>query len=550
MEIVEFFASGNKEYWLNQIKRSDWSAGQYLYELIRDDRLRELCGEKTRVLLLTDGEKLVSFCTYAEQDDIRKSSLTPWVGFVYTFPEFRGKRRMGILLERAYALAKADGYEYIYISTGETGLYEKYGYSFWKIMKDINGGDSRVYRKDVIAEKLSVITAGIELVPVIEEIVSATIKEIYPKYYLKEVVDFFLDLHNAANIEKDVLEKKTYVICSGDSPVGTGTIDGNHITRLFVRPGYQGRGIGSALMDYLEAAVIRDYGSVLIDSSLPSGEFYRKRRYVQIEHREHPAANGKILSYEVMRKRIFSIDPEMYNAPARLVRKEMELQGIDFDELKEKIPHRVYLLADSLYDTMIERNVGTLAYHIGGELYVMNHNDRIGFARDEMCSPGIAVQAEDLFAAGVQELVHVGFAGGRGDTRVGDYVITDGAYHDTSVVGLYGFDDEIIETSRELTESLCREMKEHGLEFLRGYHWTTDAGYVETDWYIRYFEEKGVKCVEMEGAGLFTAARFRSRRAAGIYVISDSGSGEEWDLGWGEDPLEQSIRNLIDAIIE
>jgi len=72
---------------------------------------------------------------------------------------------------------------------------------------------------------------------------------------------------------------------------------------------------------------------------------------------------------------------------------------------------------------------------------------------------------------------------------------------------------------------------------------------VATDWYIRYFEEKGVKCTEMEGEGLFAVARFRSRRAAGIYVISDSGSGDNWDLGWGEEKLERSKEELISAII-
>ena len=102
-----------------------------------------------KVLLLTEGDVLISFCTYAEQDDIREPSLTPWVGFVYTFPEHRGKRCMGKLLDQAYDLAKHDKHEHIYISTGETGLYEKYGYSFWKTMKDMHGEDSRVYRIDV-----------------------------------------------------------------------------------------------------------------------------------------------------------------------------------------------------------------------------------------------------------------------------------------------------------------------------------------------------------------------------------------------------------------
>ena len=147
LRIIEYFSSGEQSSWLNQIQKSDWSAGQYLYELLRDHRLKELCGESTKVLMLADAEQLVSFCTYAEQDDVREPSLTPWVGFVYTFPAFRGNRYMGQLLDHAEVLARGEGHRCIYISTGETGLYEKYGYSFWKTMKDVNGEDSRVYRK-------------------------------------------------------------------------------------------------------------------------------------------------------------------------------------------------------------------------------------------------------------------------------------------------------------------------------------------------------------------------------------------------------------------
>ena len=147
LRIIEYYSCDEQSRLLNEIQKSDWGAGQYLYELLRDHRLKELCGESTKVLMLADAEQLVSFCTYAEQDDIREPSLTPWVGFVYTFPAFRGNRYMGQLLDHAEVLARGEGHRCIYISTGETGLYEKYGYSFWKTMKDVNGEDSRVYRK-------------------------------------------------------------------------------------------------------------------------------------------------------------------------------------------------------------------------------------------------------------------------------------------------------------------------------------------------------------------------------------------------------------------
>ena len=149
MTILEYYANGNQDYWLKEIKKSDWTAGKYLYELLRDNRLKELCGQTTELLMLTEGKELISFCTYAEQDDVRETALTPWIGFVYTFPRYRGNRYMKNLLDYAEALACSAGHNYIYISTGETGLYEKYGFSFWKMMNDVNGEASRVYRKAI-----------------------------------------------------------------------------------------------------------------------------------------------------------------------------------------------------------------------------------------------------------------------------------------------------------------------------------------------------------------------------------------------------------------
>ena len=56
---------------------------------------------------------------------------------------------MGMLLDYAYETAKNDGAGQIYISTGESGLYEKYGYSFFQMMIDDHGEDSRVYKIEV-----------------------------------------------------------------------------------------------------------------------------------------------------------------------------------------------------------------------------------------------------------------------------------------------------------------------------------------------------------------------------------------------------------------
>ena len=77
--------------------------------------------------MLADGDKLVSFCTLAPLDDVQPTSYTPWVGFVYTFPEYRGQHCAGQLLDCAESIAAIMERKYTYISTNHIGLYEKYG---------------------------------------------------------------------------------------------------------------------------------------------------------------------------------------------------------------------------------------------------------------------------------------------------------------------------------------------------------------------------------------------------------------------------------------
>lgn len=148
MKIIEYFLASDQNYWLSKIKESDWVAGQFLYELLLGNNFKSLVGENSKVLLLVDGKELISFCTLTEKDDII-TTLTPWIGFVYTFPEYRGKRYIEKLLNYAEELALSEGFKNVYISTNHDGLYEKYGYSFLKIMKDIYDEDSKVYVKQL-----------------------------------------------------------------------------------------------------------------------------------------------------------------------------------------------------------------------------------------------------------------------------------------------------------------------------------------------------------------------------------------------------------------
>lgn len=149
MQIIEYFSCEHPEYWLSQIKKSDWGAGQFLYELLSENKFKEAVGETSKVLMLTDGEELISFCSYAEKDDIQPTELTPWIGFAYTFPQYRGHRHLGRLFLEIEKLARAEKVHEVFISTNHTGLYEKYGCEFYQMMNDMSGEPSRVYRKHI-----------------------------------------------------------------------------------------------------------------------------------------------------------------------------------------------------------------------------------------------------------------------------------------------------------------------------------------------------------------------------------------------------------------
>ena len=146
MDILELESTVNPDWWIRQLTDCDWVAGHHLYSLLTENRFHETYGVKSRVLMLADGTRLAAFCTYAGKDDIPETELTPWLGFVYTYPEYRGRRLMGRLIDRAKELAREDGYDALWVSTREDGLYEKYGAEYVTDMKDRRGEDSRIFR--------------------------------------------------------------------------------------------------------------------------------------------------------------------------------------------------------------------------------------------------------------------------------------------------------------------------------------------------------------------------------------------------------------------
>ena len=148
LEIEYYSDSHRQEHWLEKIGSCGWAGGEFLAKILQKGTFFETVGEGSKLLLLTDGDELVSFCTYAVVDEIQPTELTPWMGFVFTFPKFRGRRCLTFLFDEIGRLLRSEGRDRIYISTDHTGLYEKYGCEFLYEQKCIYGSMSRIYVKN------------------------------------------------------------------------------------------------------------------------------------------------------------------------------------------------------------------------------------------------------------------------------------------------------------------------------------------------------------------------------------------------------------------
>ena len=51
-------------------------------------------------------------------------------------------------------------------------------------------------------------------------LVQETIREVYTKYYLKEIVDMFCEFHSRENIAKDIEAGNTYILIENEKIIG------------------------------------------------------------------------------------------------------------------------------------------------------------------------------------------------------------------------------------------------------------------------------------------------------------------------------------------
>ena len=154
---------------------------------------------------------------------------------------------------------------------------------------------------------MNIICAEMRSAGSVISIARKTIEEIYPKYYPKGAVDFFLAHHNKEQIEADIKAGGVFLIETEEGRVGTVTIKEGEICRLFVLPEYQGKGCGRVLLDFSETEASKRNGKICLDASLPAKEIYLKRGFRIVSSHSIKTENGDFLCYDTMEKTLKSL---------------------------------------------------------------------------------------------------------------------------------------------------------------------------------------------------------------------------------------------------
>ena len=146
---IKILQNGDPE-WTDVISFAEncsWKAGPFLARAMKDERFSEW----ERVIAAFEGTEPVGFCSLTEYDftEPEDPGIKPFIGFVFVREDCRGGRLSQRMTEAAEKYAHGLGYQEVYLTSGEEGLYEKYGYSAAGEKMTGHGVTETLFRKDI-----------------------------------------------------------------------------------------------------------------------------------------------------------------------------------------------------------------------------------------------------------------------------------------------------------------------------------------------------------------------------------------------------------------
>ena len=148
-----FIPENGSELWEKTIafaENCSWRAGAELARLMREDVFHGW----ERVFTAVAGGNIAGFCTLTEKDELPpEAPYTPFIGFVFVDESFRGRRISEQMIRKAVSYAGENGFDKVYLMSGEVGLYEKYGFTKIGDFATIYGDTDQLFFIDVTSER-------------------------------------------------------------------------------------------------------------------------------------------------------------------------------------------------------------------------------------------------------------------------------------------------------------------------------------------------------------------------------------------------------------
>jgi len=139
----------------------------------------------------------------------------------------------------------------------------------------------------------------------VKELINRTIDVCYNGFYLREVMDYFGMYNWDGNILKAARDGYIVVVETQGKIVGTGSIIGEVVLRVFVDPGYQRQGLGKMIMNELERQAATNGVKVARLRALANARrFYESLGYSTVDKSTVEVDNGRWLEYYQMEKKL------------------------------------------------------------------------------------------------------------------------------------------------------------------------------------------------------------------------------------------------------
>lgn len=97
--------------------------------------------------LITEGERIIAGCGVIDNDFHERTDLTPNICAVYVEEDFRCRGLAGWLLQTVCTDMAARGIRDVYLLTGHTFFYERYGWDFLCMVQENSGDFARIYHR-------------------------------------------------------------------------------------------------------------------------------------------------------------------------------------------------------------------------------------------------------------------------------------------------------------------------------------------------------------------------------------------------------------------